>query len=171
MKAFDARLEDLFSPLAKIHGLTIVRVHFSQGQKGKLQVMIERADDTPVSMDDCVRLSRDLSYFLDVEDPIQGSYHLEVTSPGPDRPLVKPGDFARFDGHRIKVSLNKPLEDGRKVYQGVLRYVDENTFDLDLGAESPMVRIDYHHIRQASLAPEEIPVVKGKKKAGSPKRA
>ena len=80
-----------------------------------LRVLIHKPGG--VSLDDCVQVSRSLSDLLDTEDPLPGSYTLEVSSPGLDRPLTKPADFARNIGEEVQVSLHRPYE-GRQVWRG-----------------------------------------------------
>lgn len=112
------RIETLAGPIADDMGFRLVRIRLLSGRPPRLQIMAERADGT-MSVEDCARLSRALSPALDVEDPIQGEYVLEVSSPGLDRPLVRPEDFVRFQGHVARVELARLL-DGRKRFKGRL---------------------------------------------------
>jgi ribosome maturation factor RimP len=86
-----------------------------------------------VTVDDCADVSRQVSAILDVEDPIPGSYRLEVSSPGLDRPLVRPDDFRRFQGETIKVHLQRAL-DGRRNFTGRLVEVDNERYKLSFSA-------------------------------------
>jgi ribosome maturation factor RimP len=95
-----------------------------------LQIMAEKPDGT-MSVDDCEVLSRDLSPLLDVEDPIDREYHLEVSSPGIDRPLVRLGDFDRWSGHRVRIELARPI-DGRKRFKGTLAGREDDMVKLAL---------------------------------------
>jgi ribosome maturation factor RimP len=113
-----ARIEALIGPIADDMGLRLVRVRIMSGTPPRLQIMAEREDGT-MSVEDCARLSRVLSPALDVEDPISGEYVLEVSSPGLDRPLVRPEDFVRFAGHQARIELTRLLE-GRKRFKGRL---------------------------------------------------
>ena len=92
------RVEALIGPAVEALGCAVVRVQISGQQRVRLQVMVERLDGRPVVVDDCAELSRAISAVLDVEDPIDRAYVLEVSSPGIDRPLVRPDDYARFAG-------------------------------------------------------------------------
>src|SRR5690349_10244019 len=83
------------------------------------------------SITDCERLSKDLSPVLDVEDPIDREYHLEVSSPGIDRPLVRARDFATYIGHEAKIELTDLL-DGRKRFRGLIKAVDADTVTVTL---------------------------------------
>jgi ribosome maturation factor RimP len=110
--------------------------------------MVERLDQSPMTVDDCARISRALSAVLDVEDPIQGAYTLEVSSPGIDRPLVRLSDFARFAGHAARIELNR-LIDGRRRYQGRLIGTDGEAVRLD--ADGGEIRLAFADIAQAKL--------------------
>jgi ribosome maturation factor RimP len=101
-----------------------------------LQIMAEKPDGS-MSVEDCEILSRDLSPTLDVEDPIDREYHLEISSPGIDRPLVRRSDFARWTGHVAKVELDRPV-DGRKRYKGTLAGLDGDAIRLELEPKSAL---------------------------------
>ena len=103
-------------PVIEDLGYRLVRVRMMSGNV--LQIMAERADGT-LTIDDCETISRAISPVLDVEDPISGTYSLEVSSPGIDRPLVRPSDFEAWAGHEAKIELARPLA-GRKRYRGRL---------------------------------------------------
>jgi ribosome maturation factor RimP len=120
-----AALTDLFEPEAKAEGLSLVRVKMMGGTSDPtLQVMAERPDTRQLTLDDCARLSRRLSERLDAleaegRDPIAGTYRLEVSSPGIDRPLTRLADFEDWKGHEARIVLAEKL-DGRKVFAGRL---------------------------------------------------
>ena len=99
-------------------GYELVRVHYGSGSgRPTLQIMAERIDRQPMTVDDCAEISRNLSAILDVEDPLQDAYLLEVSSPGIDRPLVRPQDYERFAGFEARVELTRPIE-GRRRFRG-----------------------------------------------------
>lgn len=119
------RLRALLEPAATAQGFRLVRVRMTgQGGSRTLQLMAEREDGT-MTVEDCADLSRALSAILDVEDPVEGHYSLEISSPGIDRPLVSLVDFAAYAGHWAKVKLDEAI-DGRKRFQGVLRGVEDD---------------------------------------------
>jgi ribosome maturation factor RimP len=128
----ERRIGGLLGPAAEGLGYELVRVMLAGGGRdGRLQVMAERRDGGPMTIDDCERLSRTISAILDVEDPIAGAYTLEVSSPGIDRPLVRRKDWERWTGHVARVELHEPL-DGRKRFKGVLLGLDGDDVRLRL---------------------------------------
>jgi ribosome maturation factor RimP len=100
-------------------GYRLVRVALTGARRATLQVMAERRDAVPMTVEDCAEISRSVSALLDVADPIAGAYMLEVSSPGIDRPLVRPEDYDRFAGFEARIELSEPL-DGRKRFRGRL---------------------------------------------------
>ncbi|MEM8552879.1 MAG: ribosome maturation factor RimP [Pseudomonadota bacterium] len=114
----DARVAQAVAPSVEALGFRVVRVRVT-GQNGcTVQVMVERPDGT-LSIEDCEAVSRVISPALDVADPISRAYHLEVSSPGIDRPLVRRSDFERWCGHEAKLETGLPI-DGRRRWRGVL---------------------------------------------------
>lgn len=109
------RVAALVAPVLDDLGFRLVRVKMSGST---LQIMAERPDGS-FTIDDCERLSRAVSPILDVEDAVPGRYHLEVSSPGIDRPLVRPGDFERWSGHEAKIEMTVPVG-GRKRFKGLI---------------------------------------------------
>ena len=105
-------------PVLESLGFRLVRVVVSGNVDRIVQIMAERPDGT-ISVDDCETISRGLSPVLDVADPLPGKYRLEISSPGIDRPLVRPSDFEDWSGHEAKVELKEPV-DGRKRFKGML---------------------------------------------------
>lgn len=104
-----------------------------------------------VQLEDCERVSHEVSATLDVADPLPGAYRLEVSSPGLDRPLVKPEHFRRFLGERAKVTLYAPIE-GRRRFIGVLHGLDDEAVRLECDGE--VVTLPYATIAKARLVPE-----------------
>ena len=113
-------------------GYRLVRVKVSAQNGCTVQIMLERPDGT-CTIDDCEAASRVLSPILDLDDPVGGAYHLEMSSPGIDRPLVRVSDFARWAGYEAKVELAVPME-GRKRFRGILGTpsADGKTVPIDL---------------------------------------
>ncbi|HKP66593.1 MAG TPA: ribosome maturation factor RimP [Casimicrobiaceae bacterium] len=113
-----ARVANIVEPVLEGLGLRLVRVRVSASAGCTVQIMAERADGT-MSIDDCELASRTLSPVLDVADPIEKAYRLEISSPGIDRPLVRKSDFERYAGHEVRVEMAAPIE-GRKRFRGRL---------------------------------------------------
>jgi ribosome maturation factor RimP len=122
-------IDRLIEPSVEALGYRVVRVAFIGSRGATLQVMAERLDDVPMSVDDCALISRSVSALLDVADPISGGYRLEVSSPGIERPLVKPADFDRFAGREARIELTEPVR-GRKRFRGRLIGVLDGTLRL-----------------------------------------
>ena len=143
-------IESLIAPTVASMGCAVVRVRLSGGRAPRLQVMVERGDGGAVTVDDCAEVSRAVSAALDAEDPIGPSYTLEVSSPGIDRPLVRPADFARFAGHDAKLETTEAIG-GRKRFRGrLLGYVDPHV-RIDLGGGEGAVRVPFAAVRSARL--------------------
>lgn len=114
-----AEVAGVVEPVLEDLGFRLVRVMVTGAATDRvLQVMAERPDGA-ISIDDCEEISKALSPALDVADPIAGTYRLEISSPGIDRPLVRPSDFDDWSGHEVKLELKQPV-DGRKRFKGVL---------------------------------------------------
>jgi ribosome maturation factor RimP len=141
----------LLAPTLHDLGFDLVQVKLiGGGQRRTLQVMAEPLDPAAgMTVDDCAEISHAVSAVLDVADPIAGAYTLEVSSPGIDRPLVRPTDFVRFAGHEIKAELDQPHE-GRKRLAGRLEGLDkeENVVILIDGAEW---RVPFARVKKAKL--------------------
>lgn len=113
-----ARVAMIVEPVIADLGFRLVRIRLSGLNGLTLQIMAERPDGT-ISVEDCEAISRALSPVLDVEDPIEREYHLEISSPGIDRPLVRLSDFERWKGHEAKIEMAVPHA-GRKRFRGAL---------------------------------------------------
>lgn len=132
-------LAQLIEPVLESLGFRLVRVEIS-GREGKtVQIMAERPDGS-MTIEDCEAISKVLSPLLDVHDPVGESYRLEISSPGIDRPLVRPSDFEDWAGYEAKVELKEPI-DGRKRFRGRLEgYQDgEMLIEVDLADEGRKV--------------------------------
>jgi len=141
------RLEPILTPVVEAAGFHLVRLRLMGGKRKILQVMAERADGA-MSVEDCAQLSRALSDFLAVEDPLEGDYLLEVSSPGIDRPLTRLADFTRWAGHEAKLELAAPI-DGRKRFKGTLQGLEEN--QVVLAAAEKTYRFPFRAIIEAKL--------------------
>ena len=113
-----AAVADVVEPVLEGLGFRLVRVHVSGKETRIVQIMAERPDGS-INIDDCEAISRAVSPVLDVADRVPGAYRLEISSPGIDRPLVRPTDFEDWSGYEAKIELNEPVE-GRKRFKGLL---------------------------------------------------
>ena len=148
-----ARVAAIVEPVIGDLGYRLVRVKVS-GQNGTtLQIMAEKPDGT-MDVEGCEAVSRALSPVLDLEDPISGNYHLEVSSPGIDRPLVRGSDFERWAGHEAKIELAIPLE-GRKRFRGIIRGRQGDSILIELpdapGEDEVVAQIALADIGEARL--------------------
>jgi len=128
-------------------GFELVRVTYGGGRKPTLQIMAERPDGT-MGVEDCATLSREVSLILDVEDPLQGEYLLEVSSPGIDRPLTRAKDFERWVGFDVKVEMNETIDDRRR-FRGKLVSFDGDTIELKM--DDGDAKLDYADVSKAKL--------------------
>jgi ribosome maturation factor RimP len=149
----DARVASVVAPVLKGMGFRLVRVRVS-GQNGlTLQIMAERNDGT-MTVEDCEEVSRAVSPALDVADPIEKAYHLEVSSPGIDRPLVRKSDFSAWAGHLVKMETSIMVAE-RKRFRGKIAEAGEDDVlierDQPAYGEAPSVRVPYETIAEARL--------------------
>lgn len=143
----------LVEPSLAAMGYRLVRVALTSGRRATLQIMAERQDDAAMSVADCAEISRSLSALLDVADPIAGSYLLEISSPGIDRPLVRAEDYDRFAGFEARIELGEPLTAGplagRRRFRGRLLGIREN--DVRLLTETGEVCLPFAAVQRAKL--------------------
>ena len=126
----EARIAHIIGPVLDSLGYRLVRALISNRDGLTLQIMAERSDGT-MSIEDCEDVSRNLSPILDVDDPIDRAYQLEVSSPGIDRPLVRRSDFERAVGHLVKLELSRAL-DGRKRFRGEIVTIDDRSVVMSI---------------------------------------
>lgn len=128
--SLDARIASIVEPVIEGLGFRLVRVRILNQNGKTVQIMAERPDGT-INVADCEAISTEVSPALDVEDPISGAYHLEVSSPGIDRPLVRLSDFDRWSGHVAKVELAVPMQ-GRRRFRGTLLGTEDGNVGIEL---------------------------------------
>lgn len=152
-----AEIAALAEPVIEDLGFRLVRVTVSGRDGGTVQVMIDRSD-APVVIEDCTAVSRRLSPVLDAYDPMPGKYRLEVSSPGIDRPLVRPSDFETWAGYEAKVEL-KEMIDGRKRFRGEIEGFEDGEVRLkvvlDRQGEPQVIGLPVALIAQAKLVMTE----------------
>jgi ribosome maturation factor RimP len=145
----ERRITGMIGPAIEAMGYTVVRVAMSATRRPTLQIMAERVDGKGMTVDDCAQISRAVSAVLDVEDPIDSEYNLEVSSPGIDRPLTRLADFERFQGFDARVEMAEAV-DGRKRFKGRLAGIggaDQVLIDMD----GTQVALPFDAIRTAKL--------------------
>lgn len=179
-----ADIASLLSPTIQSLGLELLGVEYLPSPGGavlRLYIDVPAGalgdDGAPrmVGIEDCESVSREVSAQLDVEDPISGHYTLEVSSPGVDRPLFTPAQFARFLGEDAKVVLQLPM-DGRRRFQGRIVEVEGERIDFEIEAKPAPQRVSvaFDNIEKARLVPDWValgyaPTKPGKKPAGGGK--
>jgi ribosome maturation factor RimP len=148
-----ARVAAIVEPVLASLGYRLVRVRISGFAGCTVQIMAERPDGT-MMVEDCETVSRALSPVLDVTDPIEGSYRLEISSPGIDRPLVRRSDFERYAGHVAQIEMQAPI-DGRRRFRGELAGTEGDCARLhrhDAAAnENPEILLPIDDMTEAKL--------------------
>jgi ribosome maturation factor RimP len=165
------RVRGIADRVAASSGLEVLDIEFLGGGKARmLRVFLDKsaAGNDPlagVTHEDCANFSREFGTILDVEDVMPGSYTLEVSSPGLDRKLVKPADFTRFTGSRLKLTTRQPVNDNRH-FEGRLESFQDGRLTLDLSVAShksrkkmgdaagQKIEIDFANVEKANLVPE-----------------
>jgi len=146
-------------------GYRLVRVVVTSGRRATLQMMAERLDDLPMTVDDCAQISHSVSALLDVADPIAGAYTLEVSSPGIDRPLVRAEDYDRFSGFEARIELAQ-LIDGRKRFRG--RLLGTEGAVVRLATEGGEIRVPLSKVARAKLVLTDDLIAAARRKPEEP---
>jgi ribosome maturation factor RimP len=142
------KIRQMAERVAASEGLTLVDVELKGGRGSLLlRVFIDKPEG--ISHSDCQLVSEQLSAMLDVEDPFPYSYTLEVSSPGLDRKLVKPSDFAHFTGRKARLILREPV-DSQKILEGRLAGFEAGRVQLDLG-DGGLKELEFSNIQKAKL--------------------
>jgi ribosome maturation factor RimP len=158
--AEDIRLLELLDPVAEAAGFAIVRLRLMGGDRARrLQIMAERADGTML-VEDCARLARAISQIMDAADPITGEYLLEVSSPGVDRPLTRLEDFTTYEGHEVRLELDR-LAEGRKRFKGELVGVEGDHVAINIEGEDETALLPYAWIVDARLVIDDALMKRG----------
>jgi ribosome maturation factor RimP len=156
------KVQGIVERVAASQGLEVVEVELRGGGKARmLRITIDKPGG--VTHEDCANLSREVGTILDVEDAVPGgSYTLEVSSPGLDRRLVRPADYQRFVGSRVRLTTREPVEGGRQ-FEGRLESADGNRITVDVTPpakkkkEQPpqrRIEVDLGNVEKANLVPE-----------------
>jgi ribosome maturation factor RimP len=158
----------MIEPSLRAMGYRLVRVVLTNGRRARLQVMAERDDEAPITVEDCAQISHSLSALLDIADPITGAYTLEISSPGIDRPLAKKEDYDRFAGREARIELSHPIA-GQRRFRGRLMGTSEGTLRLALPAGE--MALPLASVVRARLVAEEDLALSAPTKRGRPKAA
>ena len=142
-----SHLEPILTPAIEAAGYRLVRLRLMGGKTKTLQIMAERPDGT-MNVEDCAVLSHALLDFIEREEPIEGEYELEVSSPGIDRPLTRLMDYSRYAGHEAKIELIAPV-DGRKRFRGQVLGLDGT--DVVIETQGNRVKFPFKSIAEAKL--------------------
>jgi len=141
-------LTALFEPVVESMGYELVGIEFhSSEHHGVMRIFIDH--ENGITVDDCAKVSRQISAVIDVEDPIEMAFDLEVSSPGINRPLFKLSDFEKFSGKSAKIKLGVALN-GRKNFSGVLQGIDDNQ-QVIIDVDNEIYELPYQDIAKANL--------------------
>jgi ribosome maturation factor RimP len=149
--SIDRRLAEIVTPVIEDLGFELVRIRLMGGKTKTLQIMAERPDGG-IEVDDCAKISTAVSATLDVEDPIEDAYTLEVSSPGIDRPLTRLKDFETWAGHEARLETTE-LIDGRRRFKGVLQGIegDEVLVEIEDQGEPVTIGLKFDWLSDAKL--------------------
>lgn len=150
MSAKLSQLEDMLRPVVEGLGYEFWGIDYrATGRQVLLRLFIDDAADG-ISVEDCEKVSRQVSGVLDVEDPIQGEYTLEVSSPGMDRPLFRPEHYRAWVGHMVQIKLRMAFE-GRRKFKGLLNGMDGD--DVAVIVDDHEYLLPFESIEKASIVP------------------
>ncbi|MFN7002473.1 MAG: ribosome maturation factor RimP [Roseinatronobacter sp.] len=149
--SIDQRLADIVTPVIEGLGFELVRLRVMSGKTRTLQIMADRPEGG-IEVQDCADISTAVSAVLDVEDPLEDAYTLEVSSPGIDRPLTRLKDFAAWEGYEARIETTE-LIDGRRRFKGVLAGVEENEvlIEIEEGGETLTIGLQFDWLSDAKL--------------------
>jgi len=149
--SIDRRLSEIVSPVLEDMGFELVRLRLMGGKSPTLQIMADKPDGG-IEVDDCAKISTAVSATLDVEDPIEDAYALEVSSPGIDRPLTRLKDFEVWKGHEAKIETHEPI-DSRKRFKGELQGVEngEILIEIDVNGVPTVIGLQFDWLSDAKL--------------------
>lgn len=164
--AIDRRLAEIVTPVIEGMGFELVRIRLMGGNTRTLQIMADRPEGG-IDVDDCGRISTAVSAVLDVEDPIEDAYTLEVSSPGIDRPLTRLKDFDAWDGYEARLETSEMI-DGRKRFKGHLRGTEGDEVLIEIEEGTIGLKFDWLADAKLVLTDELITEMLRQKKAVQP---
>ena len=157
--AISKRIKAQILPVIEQLGFELIKINYTDAQKATLQVMVDKSN-IGIAIAECAVISTNISAILDVDDPIDGEYNLEISSPGINRPLTRKKDFDFWFGHEIKVKTNE-LIDQRKNFRGILRGVVNDEIRLEIAEGT--IGLNFEWIEEANLNISFGDVLKEKK--------
>lgn len=150
--ATDSSLENIIAPAVTALGFDLVTCAFTfEGHRKIVRVYIDGPQG--VTVDDCARVSQQISAVLEVQTPINGQFHLEVSSPGLDRPLITPAHYRRFLGRHIRIKLHNALA-GRRNFTGELKSISDNDGQIQILVDGQTIELSFANIEKANLIPD-----------------
>ena len=164
--AIDRQMAEIITPVLEDMGYELVRLRLMGGETPTLQIMADKPDGG-IEVDDCAAISTAVSAVLDVEDPITEAYHLEVSSPGIDRPLTRLKDFETFEGYEAKLETAE-LIDGRKRFKGMLAGVEGDEVLINVAEGTIGLKFDWLSEAKLVLTDELIrDMLRARKNSGA----
>ena len=164
--AIDRRMAEIITPVLEDMGYELVRLRLMSGETATLQIMADKPEGG-IEVDDCALISNAISAVLDVEDPITEAYHLEVSSPGIDRPLTRLKDFEAFEGYEAKLETAEMI-DGRKRFKGMLAGVEGDEVLINVAEGTIGLKFDWLSEAKLVLTDDLIrDMLKARKDAGT----
>lgn len=150
--ATDSSLENIIAPAVTALGFELVTCVLAfEGGRKIVRIYIDGPQG--ISVDDCARVSQQISAVLEVQTPITGQFHLEVSSPGLDRPLMTPAHYRRFLGQHIRLKLHNALA-GRKNFTGELKSISDNDGQIQILVDGQPIELSFANIEKANLIPD-----------------
>ncbi|WP_413701542.1 ribosome maturation factor RimP [Psychromonas sp. KJ10-10] len=150
MASLEQRLTEMFAPSVEDLGYELVGVEYIRaGKHSTLRVYIDQ--ESGILVDDCAVVSRQISALMDVEDPIENEYTLEVSSPGLERPLFNAAHYATFAGEEVKVQLRMPIQNRRK-WKGIIDSVEGEIICINV--DGALERFALSNIQKANIVPK-----------------
>ncbi|OCX61682.1 ribosome maturation factor RimP [Thioclava sp. SK-1] len=149
--AIDRRIAQIVMPTIEGLGYELIRLRLQGGKTATLQIMADKPEGG-IDVEDCAKISTAVSAVMDVEDPIEDNYYLEVSSPGIDRPLTRLKDFNVWDGYEAKIETTEMIE-GRKRFRGIIRGTegDEALIEIENQGEQIVIGLDFDLLADAKL--------------------
>ena len=162
----EGKIFEMIEPSLQEMGYEVVRVKIMRGRGKVLQIMLDRMDGAPIAVEDCGKSSRQISSIMEIDDPIEDDYILEISSPGLERPLTREKDFLNSVGKQIKLLAYQAIE-GRRRFSGVVEAFTDQTIHLKVSDANIVAEIKVQNVQEANLLEMEP----SSKKVNKPKKS